>query len=239
MANLSWFILLAGHGQGAKQFYEYIVKDPTSGPRSLKCTICGKLGTDRSNLRKHVESIHFPGVFSYTCKHCSQTFNTKNLLNHHMKTHNVVSYWINAESVSRGFYFLEPWFILLAGYGQGEKQFYEYIVKDLSSGPRSHKCTICGKLGTDRSNMRKHVESMHFPGVFSYNCKFCSLTFNTRNLLNLHIKTHKTVGLDCKIWINYNCVSFFLFCLYGLYLPPCRRGEAAVWIHSQASWSWS
>jgi len=73
----------------------------------------------------------------------------------------------------------------------GEKQFYSYIVKDPVSGPQSHKCSICGKIGSDRSNLRKHVESIHFPGVFSYKCKYCDKTFLTRNLLNLHIKTHK------------------------------------------------
>ena len=73
----------------------------------------------------------------------------------------------------------------------GERQFYSYIAKDPENGPRSHKCTICGKVGSDRSNLRKHVESMHFPGVLSYNCRFCDQTFFTRNLLNLHIKTHK------------------------------------------------
>ena len=53
-------MLLAG---GDKQLYEYIVKDPESGPNSNKCTLCGKTGSDRSNLRKHVENVHFNGVF--------------------------------------------------------------------------------------------------------------------------------------------------------------------------------
>jgi len=64
-------------------FYEYIVKDPENGPKMHKCTICGKQGSDRGNLRKHVENIHFPGTLSYQCKHCSEIFTTRNGLNHH------------------------------------------------------------------------------------------------------------------------------------------------------------
>jgi len=72
--------------------------------------------------------------------------------------------------------------------------FYEYIVKDPASGPKMHKCTICGKQGTDRGNLRKHVENIHFPGTLSYQCKYCTETFSTRNGLNHHFsKMHKTV----------------------------------------------
>jgi len=64
-------------------FYEYIVKDPENGPKMLKCTVCGKQGSDRGNLRKHVENVHFPGTLSYECKYCTETFTTRNGLNHH------------------------------------------------------------------------------------------------------------------------------------------------------------
>ena len=73
--------LLAG---GDKQLYEYIIRYPEGGPRAHRCTMCGKVGNDRGNLRKHVESLHFPGSFVYTCKHCSEDFDTKTKLNNHV-----------------------------------------------------------------------------------------------------------------------------------------------------------
>jgi len=71
----------ADGNKGDKQLYEYIVKD---GPQSHRCTVCGKVGKDRGNLRKHVENIHFPGSFTYTCKYCQQTFTSRTHLNHHV-----------------------------------------------------------------------------------------------------------------------------------------------------------
>jgi len=81
----------ADGNKGDKQLYEYIVKD---GPQSHRCTVCGKVGKDRGNLRKHVENIHFPGSFTYTCKYCQQTFTSRTHLNHH-----VTSLHKNANSI--------------------------------------------------------------------------------------------------------------------------------------------
>jgi len=65
-----------------------------------------------------------------------------------------------------------------------------YIEKDPASGPRSHRCTICGKTGNDRSNLRRHVESVHFPESFQYDCKFCGKVYNAKNSLYVHISTY-------------------------------------------------
>jgi len=65
----------------------YLVKEESLGPKGLKCTLCGKIGTDRSNLKKHIENIHFPGIMSYTCRYCSEVFLTRNNLNHHISKH--------------------------------------------------------------------------------------------------------------------------------------------------------
>ena len=79
----------------------------------------------------------------------------------------------------------------------GDRQLYEYIAKDPASGPGVSKCTLCGKTGTDRSNLRKHVENCHFNGVFSYQCKYCSLNFGTRTKLNHHVTAeHKNAGAN-------------------------------------------
>ena len=82
--------------------------------------------------------------------------------------------------------------------GGGDKQLYEYLVKAPEAGPRAHKCTLCGRIGNDRSNLRKHVENAHFPGTFLYSCKYCTTTFPTRTKLNNHMSSeHKPIS---SIW---------------------------------------
>jgi len=80
-------------------------------------------------------------------------------------------------------------FLLLLG--TGTRMFQEYISKsDQSSG---WKCTICGKESAQKVNLVKHVESVHFPDLFSYECKYCGKSFNAKNSLYAHVsRTHKS-----------------------------------------------
>ena len=70
-----------------------------------------------------------------------------------------------------------------------------YIEKDerTENGKHLHRCTLCGKTGKDRSNMRRHVESVHFPSSFQFECNYCEKVFNAKNNLYVHISTqHRT-----------------------------------------------
>ena len=54
----------------------------------------------------------------------------------------------------------------------------------------SVKCTVCGKISTDKSNMRVHIET-HVEGL-SYSCSICSNCFKTKDSLRKHMsKIHK------------------------------------------------
>ena len=78
-------LLLAGGAD--KQLYHYIVScHLEAGQKVFICTICGKVSAHKTDLRKHVENIHFPGLLTYIRKYCTKTFPTKNLLNHHVTT---------------------------------------------------------------------------------------------------------------------------------------------------------
>merc|ERR1711970_768182 len=57
---------------------EYLEKRPDYGPRAYECKVCGKINSDNSSARKHIENIHFPGMFTYACKYCGKTFNARN-----------------------------------------------------------------------------------------------------------------------------------------------------------------
>ena len=93
-------------------------------------------------------------------------------------------------------------FVMPAPYRRGDKQLYEYIVRAPEAGLKAHRCTLCGQTGNDRSNLRKHVENIHFPGTFSYTCKYCPpgmavKTFPTRTKLQNHVSSfHKSFPLS-------------------------------------------
>ena len=54
----------------------------------LMCNICGQIGARKGNLRRHVESIHFPGQLEYSCTDCEVKFDTKTkYLKHQSKKH--------------------------------------------------------------------------------------------------------------------------------------------------------
>ena len=71
---------------GVTDFGSYILDTPDG---CFSCTVCGKVATNRSNLKKHIENIHFPGFNTYTCRICYMQFDTKNKHNHHLsRVHN-------------------------------------------------------------------------------------------------------------------------------------------------------
>ena len=61
----------------------------------------------------------------------------------------------------------------------------DYIKKDISTGAFS--CTLCGKVNAQKNNIRKHIEGVHFPGQFVYDCSICYKRFNGKNSLSVHM----------------------------------------------------
>jgi len=48
-------------------------------------------------------------------------------------------------------------------------------------------CSFCGKFKAVRKGLvRNHIESIHFPGVFTYSCEICKKDFLGRNALAVH-----------------------------------------------------
>jgi len=79
------------------------------------------------------------------------------------------------------------------GHQQPSRSFLNnYITKDiLDDGKRVYKCTICGKSSSAkaRGNLKNHIESVHFPKLFTHTCKFCGRQYNSRNSLYVHTST--------------------------------------------------
>ena len=79
------FILLNFSGQGfgdPSDLLAYVVKDGIK----YNCTICGKTTFRSGDTRDHVENIHYPNIFIYSCE-CGLEFKSKISLKSHKKTH--------------------------------------------------------------------------------------------------------------------------------------------------------
>jgi len=71
---------------------------------------------------------------------------------------------------------------------QSPEDFKKYIVKT----DRGQTCSICQEFShSSKSNVRKHIESRHFPNSFSYTCAYCDTVVGTQMALDKHMAIHK------------------------------------------------
>ena len=70
-----------------EELLQFLTKDEQLN--HYACTLCLKTIKQRKDARNHVESIHFPNTFVYSCAICEKTFNSKNTRNVHItRNHN-------------------------------------------------------------------------------------------------------------------------------------------------------
>ena len=72
-----------GEGFDLNNYIEKISDGANIG--KFQCNICGYVASVY-NVKRHVESKHFPGVFEYSCDQCEENFNTKSKLQNHLST---------------------------------------------------------------------------------------------------------------------------------------------------------
>lgn len=74
------------------------VVDERTHKKQFMCTLCSKLHSQKIHCQNHLESIHFPDMFNYSCSYCGKTFNGKNKLYVHVSLTHKVWYldWIKS-----------------------------------------------------------------------------------------------------------------------------------------------
>ena len=80
--------------------------------------------------------------------------------------------------------------VSILGSGPDRSMLHEYVKKEIMNGKALFICSMCGKSNTQKINIVNHVESVHFPNMFTYSCKYCGKTFNAKNSLYVHISTN-------------------------------------------------
>ena len=64
------------------QLDQFMEKNATG---RMQCSICKDFSHDRTHVRNHIESKHFPNTFSYNCpyEHCGKVFYTFQAIQKH------------------------------------------------------------------------------------------------------------------------------------------------------------
>lgn len=198
------------------------------------CKVCEKTFDNRNSLRIHFDYIHQEGKRRYKCESCENSYNIKEHLKRHSKTHldkeskptylfcihcskpfssvqNLKSH-VRLEHTSKN-----------ANISSTNAQRKRSRVKQLKSSGlrlqmygRSNKvsCDTCGKTFKDRATYLYHVDAKHDPenGVTRrYLCDQCPRSFNIRANFAFHkSKAHEasSVQLKCDVCdktISANC----------------------------------
>ena len=80
----SWKSLFSGP-MNPEDLSQYVVSDQFS--KEYHCSLCNTFKAPRpSKVRNHLEAIHFPGQFIYSCDICDKTLAGRNALNIHKST---------------------------------------------------------------------------------------------------------------------------------------------------------
>ena len=60
---------------------QYIKSFPNS--KDYQCGLCEYVSNRPAKVKNHLEAIHFPGIFVYSCDLCGKTFSGKNAFGVH------------------------------------------------------------------------------------------------------------------------------------------------------------
>ena len=70
---------------------------------------------------------------------------------------------------------------------RGEVDFAYYLEHVGPQPSKGFKCTKCGKiLAGNKKEGRWHVEAVHFPGTYLYECEFCGKKLNSEKQFSNH-----------------------------------------------------
>ena len=75
------FLYFSGLPGDIQELDQYVKVFPHS--KDYQCELCGFVSNRPAKVKNHLEAIHFPGVFVYSCDLCDKTFNGRNAFGVH------------------------------------------------------------------------------------------------------------------------------------------------------------
>ncbi|XP_023212488.1 zinc finger protein 761-like [Centruroides sculpturatus] len=151
--------------------------------RKHQCPTCGKELRHKYNLQRHmrIQTSEKP----YKCNLCGKSFSDYSNLNRHLKVHsNKKPFKCNYDDCKKSFK------------SKSELKQHTYALHSdeiLSEIPpndpkiMSRICKICKKVCQSPAALKTHMRT--HTGKSPFSCNFCNATFNTKSILNRHIRS--------------------------------------------------
>ena len=98
--------------------------------------------------------------------------------------------WAEKLMKTRVSFLVTPTVCINLGYITTPQDLDQYV---LSSEDGSFYCGICNQAMKKKDNLKRHIESKHFPNIFSYQCPECSVVVGSRAALSNHCEV-KTIN---------------------------------------------
>ncbi|XP_023016037.1 transcription factor IIIA [Leptinotarsa decemlineata] len=134
------------------------------------CSVCSQKFNKRWQLNEH--SFLHTGESRYKCAICNISFNKFHLYNKHKRTHKTYSCDCGKE--------FTRWTL-----------FIEHRRSSCTIEKIEHKCIICQKVFTTKTNLRQHTMKIHLEESMSHRCHYlgCSRGYKFKKNLMFHIRT--------------------------------------------------
>ena len=142
--------------------------------RKHQCTVCGKRFILNNDLLDHVRAVH-EKVKAYICDTCGQALSTRHGLRMHKLVHKDESKSIACSRCEKSFRHLST--------------YRKHIARVHEFAPEKRlKCNCCGKMFNHMEGLKRHMKKFHSDEKPQYQCDLCPLAFVFNYDLNKHKK---------------------------------------------------
>lgn len=151
----------------------------------FSCELCTKTFSDRTSMKTHIVIFHH-GQRPYVCNLCPKSYTASTDLKRHI------------DSLHKGIRFT----CHICGMSVTCKRYLKTHIKSIHERAHTYDCTHCDKKFSLRSNLNRHVRSLHAANEKIYRCDLGSKTFSMQNYLNIHRRRH-VAQKRCKCNLCY------------------------------------
>ena len=166
------------------------------------CEKCGISYSEKQRLTTHIKNVHEGQGKQYECKRCAEIFFTRQDLTRHKAKHTDCEYCGKAFE------------------GPNALESIKNHIRFVHDKIKKYKCDTCGKAFQSKTDMTRHVDSVHlkkpvwqnvrknYPGgkrpISEKCCEFCQQKFSHYVYLKRHISSNhgSLIKFDCKVCLQ-------------------------------------